>query len=112
MNKEFLIVKNMKLFILSLEDIILIIPNRDRILKDRLYNTSYDILYNLYKCNYSKDKVLYYDILSSINTLDFYLEVCLKKKYITSKMCEKKSNELLKITKMVYGWIKYESKCL
>lgn len=43
--------------------------------------------------------------------LDFYLERCLKKKYITSKVCEKKANELLRITKMVYGWLN-GSKCL
>ena len=55
MNNEFLIVKNMKLFINSLDNIILVIPNRDRVLKDRLYNTSYDVLEILYRCNYSNN---------------------------------------------------------
>ena len=104
MNNNFLIVKNMKLFINNLDDII--IPNRDRILKDRLYNTSYDILYYLNLANYDSKKEYSKIILSNISMLDFYLERCLKNKYITSKVCEKKCNELLRITKMVFGWIK------
>ena len=43
-----------------------VIPNRDRILKDRLYNTSYDILYYLNMANYGDKKdyvMLYYLIL-------------------------------------------------
>ena len=107
MNNNFLIVKNMKLFINNLDDII--IPNRDRILKDRLYNTSYDILYYLNLANYDSKKEYSKIILSNISMLDFYLERCLKNKYITSKVCERKSNELLRITKMIYGWLKSES---
>ena len=111
MNNEFLIVKNMKLFINSLDNIILVIPNRDRVLKDRLYNTSYDVLESLYRCNYSDNKNLYMkDILSKINMIDFYLERCLKKKYVSKKEVNKKCNDLLIITKMIYGWIKSESR--
>lgn len=111
MKDNFLIIKNMKLFINSLDDIVSIIPNRDRVLKDRLYNTSYDILYYLNLTNYSRNKDYISIILSNISMLDFYLERCLKNKYITSKVCEKKANELLRITKMVYGWLN-GSKCL
>lgn len=110
---DFMIVKNIKSFIYSLDNIIINIPNRDRIIKDRLYNTSYNILYLVYRCNYNSDnkKEYYKDILSNISMLDFYLERCLKNKYINSKIYEKLSNNLLRITKMIYGWIKNESKC-
>lgn len=111
MKDNFLIIKNMKLFINSLDDMVSVIPNRDRVLKTRLYNTSYDILYYLNLANYSKNKEYISIILTNISMLDFYLERCLKKKYITSKVCEKKANELLRITKMVYGWLN-GSKCL
>ena len=80
MNNNFLIIKNMKLFINNLDDII--IPNRDRPLKDRLYNTSYDILYYLNLANYGDKKEYGNIILSNISMLDFYLERCLKNKYI------------------------------
>ena len=108
-----MIVKNIKLFIYNLDNIVVNIPNRDKIIKDRLYNTSYEVLYLVYRCNYNSNKKeeYYKDILSNISMLDFYLERCLKNKYISSKSCEKLSKDLLKITKMIYGWIKSESKC-
>ncbi|HCI77584.1 MAG TPA: hypothetical protein DHV54_01300 [Firmicutes bacterium] len=110
---DFKIVKNIKLFIYSLDNIVINIPNKDKVIKEKLYNTSYDILYLVYRCNYkSENKNEYYkDILSNISMLDFYLERCLKNKYINNKVCEKLSNNLLIIMKMIYGWIKSESKC-
>ena len=110
---DFKIVKNIKLFIYSIDNIVINIPNKDRVIKERLYNTSYDILYLVYRCNYkSENKNEYYkDILSNISMLDFYLERCQKNKYINNKVCEKLSNNLLIIMKMIYGWIKSESKC-
>lgn len=110
---DFMIVKNIKLFIYNLDNIVVNIPNRDKLIKDRLYNTSYEVLYLVYRCNYNSNKKeeYYKDILSNISMLDFYLERCLKNKYISSKSCEKLSKDLLKITKMIYGWIKSESKC-
>lgn len=111
MKDNFLIIKNMKLFINSLDDMVSVIPNRDRVLKEKIYNTSYDILYYLNLTNYNRNKEYISIILTNISMLDFYLERCLKKKYITSKVCEKKANELIRITKMVYGWLN-GSKCL
>lgn len=110
---DFMIVKNIKLFIYNLDNIVVNIPNRDKIIKDRLYNTSYEVLYLVYRCNYNSNKKeeYYKDILSNISMLDFYLERCLKNKYISSRSCEKLSKDLLKITKMIYGWIKSASKC-
>lgn len=44
----------------------------------------------------SENKEEYYkDILSNISMIDFYLERCLKCKYINNKVCEKMSKDLL-----------------
>lgn len=79
MKDNFLIIKNMKLFINSLDDMVSVIPNRDRILKTKIYDTSYDILYYLNLTNYSRNKEYISIILTNISMLDFYLERCLKK---------------------------------
>ena len=104
---DFLIVKNMKQFIMSLDNIIINYPRKENVIKDRLFNDSLDILYLIYKANYSQDRRnIQIKILSKISMLDFYLERSLKKEYISEKECLKKSNQLLTITKMIHGWIK------
>ena len=45
----------------------------------------------------------------NIKSLKYYIESI--NKYINNKVCEKLSNNLLIIMKMIYGWIKSESKC-
>ena len=60
---DFKIVKNINLFIYSLDNIVINIPNKDKVIKEKLYNTSYDILYLVYRCNYkSENKNEYYII--------------------------------------------------
>ena len=75
---DFKIVKNIKLFIYSLDNIVINIPNKDKVIKEKLYNTSYDILYLVYRCNYkSENKNEYYkDILSNISMLEIGRASC------------------------------------
>lgn len=105
---KFLIVKYMKQFILSLDEIIINYPNKEMVIKNRLHSDSLDILELIYRANLEEDianKIPYQnEILCKINMLDFYLEKSYKKKYISEKLCQKKCNELLKISKMVYQW--------
>ena len=50
MNEDrFLISKYMKEFINNIDKIIINIPNKERVIKDKLYTTSYNILYLIYK---------------------------------------------------------------
>lgn len=98
----------MKQFILSLDEIIINYPNKEMVIKNRLHSDSLDILELIYRANLEEDianKIPYQnEILCKINMLDFYLEKSYKKKYISEKLCQKKCNELLKISKMVYQW--------
>lgn len=107
-NDKFLIVKYMKQFILSLDEIIINYPNKEMVIKNRLHSDTLDILEYIYLANMEEEserkKEYQNKILSKINMLDFYLEKSYKKKYISEKMCQKKCNELLKISKMVFQW--------
>ena len=105
MKNEFLIVKNIKEFIVSLDNFLNNYPRKEYELRNRLVNTSYDLLELVYRSNYKKD---YLDRISSlISMLDFYLELSFKKKIINEKRVMNLSNKLLIINKMVYKW--YES---
>ena len=80
MKNEFLIVKNIKEFIVSLDNFLNNYPRKEYELRNRLVNTSYDLLELVYRSNYKKD---YLDRISSlISMLDFYLELSFKKKII------------------------------
>lgn len=110
MNEDrFLISKYMKDFINNIDKVIINIPNKDRVIKDKLYITSYNILYLIYKANYSNNKIIRYniclDILANINMLDFYLERCYVNKYLSKKQVLSRIDKLSIIIKMVYGWM-------
>ena len=108
MNEKFLIAKYMKNFILNLDDMIINMPKKENYMKDKILETSLQVLYDIYEANYKKGqdrKEKQVQILSKIHLLDFYLERLYEKRYISEKICLRKSNELLQINKMVYKWI-------
>lgn len=113
MNEEFLIAKNMKNFINSIENIVINYPKKELVIKNKLLSDSLEVLELIYLANYHKDinkkNDLQKQILSKISMLDFYLERSYKNKYISEKVCINKCNQLNRITKMIYGWIKYEN---
>lgn len=106
MKNEFLIVKNIKEFIVSLDNFLSNYPRKEYELRNRLVNTSYDLLELVYQSNYKKNSN-FNIILSKISMLNFYLELSFKKKIINEKRVMNMSNRLLVIRKMIYKW--YES---
>ena len=106
MNDKFLVMKRMKIFIINLNSILINYPRNELVLKNRIINTSYDILELISICNLDNKKENFNILLSKIFMLDFYLEVSYKNKYINEKICNSKSLELERIKKMIYGWIK------
>lgn len=110
MNEDrFLISKYMKEFINNIDKIIINIPNKERVIKDKMYTTSYNILYLIYKANYTCNKSIRYniclDILANINMLDYYLERCYTNRYLSKKQVLSRIDKLTIITKMIYGWM-------
>lgn len=112
MNDKFLIVKHIKEFIMSINDIVINYPRKEFVIKDRIMNDSLDILELVYNANYTKgdtsDKKI--QILTKLSMLDFYFERSYKLKIISEKVCIKKCSELTNIRKMIYGWMKSDSK--
>ena len=107
-SNRFLILENIKKYIISLEKIIVTFPRKDIITRNMIYNDSLMVLELVCKANYESNKDLkkQYQIeaLAKIKKQDFYLERAYKLKYISEKTCNVKSNELLRINKMIYGW--------
>ena len=106
MNDKFIIMKRMKIFIINLNNILINYPRKELILKNRIINTSYDILELINICNLDNKKDNFNILLSKIFMLDFYLEISYYYKYISESVCNKKALELESIRKMIYGWIK------
>ncbi len=73
-----------------------------------IYNDSLELLELIIKANYEQEKSVKqtYQIaaLAKINKIDFYLERAYKLKYISEKQCLNKTNELIKINKMLFAW--------
>lgn len=105
---KFLIIKNIKSFIMGLEPLLLTFPKKDILTRNMIYNDSLELLEIVLKANYEKRKDIKtnYQIaaLAKVNKIDFYLERAYKLKYISEKQCINKCGELKKINKMLYGW--------
>ena len=113
MQDKFMIAKAMKKFLLSIDKMIVNLPRSERIMKDRFINDALDILELLYTTNYAEIDArhdLQVKILGKVGMLDYYLERAYMNHYISEKICFEKTNELLKINRMIIGWIR-ESKC-
>ena len=112
-NNNFLIIKEIKIFIRSIDNIIINYPRKELVIKNRLLNDSLDILESIYLANYHKNidkkQEIQMIILSKISMLDFYLERSYENKYISEKVCINRFNHLIKITKMINKWIKNRS---
>lgn len=111
-NEKFLIMRLIKDFILGLEKLLINFPKKDFISKDKMYSDATELLEIVIKANYETEKrvkkTYQIEALAKVNKLDFYLERAYKMKYISEKQCTLKSNELLKINKMIYMWCKNE----
>lgn len=111
-NEKFLIVKNIKSFILGLEKIIMTFPKKDLISRSLVYNDSLDLLELIVKANYENNIELKHNYqisaLAKISKIDFYLERAYKLKYISEKQVINKTSELRKISKMIFVWCRNE----
>ena len=85
-------------------------PHSEIILKNKIIDTSYELLKITYKASIYKEINNINDILINIKMLEYYITKSLKKKIINFKKYEIIGNYLLEINKMVNAWIINETK--
>ena len=89
-NDEFLVLKYIKIYILSLDEYVDNLPRKEYVLKDNIIKKSYELLELVYLCNNNNDKKnLQNKMLTDINLLDFYIEVSFKKNILAKKSLRK-----------------------
>ena len=113
-NKEFKLIIKLKEYILSLEKVLVHIPNKDYYNKQAMREYVDNILYLVFLANTCEDKIykkkIKYEIIAKLNMLNFYLERYYLLKYISKKEVMINSSKIEELTKMTYGWIKYDRK--
>ena len=94
------VVNDIKKTIFYLDKIIVNFPRTEKVLKDKISNTYYEVLELIYFSNLLdvKDRIVYQKrIISKIKMIDFYFKMALDKKYISYKRYLKIGNYLLNI---------------
>ena len=104
MQDKLLIVTKVKKTIEYLEKITCNFPNKEYVLKNKIIETSYNILELTYKANIHKEIVYIKDIIVKIRMLEYYIKISLDKKIINYKKYENIGNHLLEINKMIVSW--------
>lgn len=109
---NFRVVINIKKTILYLDKIITNFPAKEKVLRDKLSNTMYEILEFIYMASEFKEKRRYYQVMVVVNIkmVDFYLKTACDKKYISYKKYQKISLHLLDVLRQIYGWMRNEKK--
>lgn len=113
MKDNFRVILDIKRTIVYLDKIVINFPNTDRVLRDNIMRSIYNVLEFSYIANEINDynRIIYQKkIIMNIKMIDFYFSLALNKKYISYKKYSKISNVLLNNLKQIYGWIKYEKK--
>ena len=112
---NFIIIKNIKKFIIDIDSIIKLFPNKEKVLRDNIKSNSYELLKLCYEFNnlpikyyYKERRLLEYKALSIISILDFFLEESYYLGYISESNTKMMSKELLIIYRKIKGLIKSE----
>ena len=109
---SFVLETKLKEMDISLEKLVLNINNKYKIVKNKILDANYQLLYYLYYTNtLEKSKRIYIQrkMLVEIKLLDLYLYKLYEYQEITKKKYIFFSKRYITITKLIYGWIKSES---
>ncbi len=110
MQDKLLIITKIKKTILYLEKTYEMVPRKERVLKDHILKTSYQLLEQTTRANLTGKKEDKIEILVLLSMLEFDIKNSLEKKLINYKKQEQIGIHLLEIRKMVFVWMNYEKK--
>jgi len=111
MNKEkFRIIQFIRELILYIDKNLENFPKKDIELKNRIRNTSYDLLEISYEANSTMNiqlkKELLLKMIAKAKILDFLIDLCNEKEIVTNKKYIKFAEKLDDIVKYTTGWLK------
>jgi len=108
MQDSLIISTNFKKTINYIDKILINYPHEERILRDKINLTCYNILEGIYRANVYKEINYMKEIIVQIRMLEYYIKISLDKELINFKKYENIGKYLLDIIKMVNGWINFE----
>lgn len=108
--EKFKIIQFIRDLIISIDSQLDNFPKKDIELKNRIRNTSYDLLELSYKANVTSNteykKELLEEIIAKVKIIDFLLNLCYDKQIINNKRYLKFGEKIDDILKYTLGWLK------
>ena len=108
-NEKFKISNLVKQLIVRIDDNLVNFPKKEIELKHKIKETSYDLLYTVYRANVSTNKELKKDLaedaIARVKYLDFLINLCYDKQIINSKKYVKFGESLDDIARHIVAWI-------
>lgn len=108
--EKFKVIQFVRELIIYIDNSLENFPKKDIELKNRIRNTSYDLLEIMYLANTTKNlerkKELLEKIISKIKVIDFLLNLCYEKEIINGKKYIKFGTKIDDILKYTLGWLK------
>ena len=108
--EKFKIIQYIRELILSIDDNLDNFPKKDIELKNRIRNSSYDLLEIAYEANTMREKdeklKLLYKLIAKLKVVDFLINICYDKQIINNKRYLRFGEKIDDISKFTTGWIK------
>ncbi len=108
--EKFKIIQYIRELILNIDNNLDNFPKKDIELKNRIRNSSYDLLEIAYEANTIREKdeklKLLYKLIAKLKVIDFLINICYDKQIINNKRYLKFGEKIDDISKFTTGWIK------
>lgn len=108
-NEKFKIANHIKELIVRIDDNLVNFPKKEIELKRKIKETSYDLLYVMYRANVTSNMELKKELgetaIAQIKYLDFLINLCYDKQIINAKKYVKFGESLNDIVRYIMAWL-------